>query len=153
MEPLRSDIIITAPRILVWDVLADLDGVAAWNPTVDRAECLGNTPLGPGARRRCYMHPSGWVTEVVGAWEHGSLITFEVEDAPPLKSGVGRFALTDHGAGTRLQAEFEYQVRLGPLGPVIDRLLVHRQLSGNWHRTIEGLRAHAEALARTGGKQ
>jgi hypothetical protein len=147
VEPLRSDLIIKAPRRLVWDVLANLGGVAAWNPTVDSAECLDDAPLGPGARRRCYMHPSGWVTETVGQWDHGSLVTFEVEDAPPLKSGVGRFALADHGVDTRLQAEFDYLVRLGPLGPVIDRLHVHRQLSSNWQQTIEGLRTYAEALA------
>jgi uncharacterized protein YndB with AHSA1/START domain len=151
LEPLRSDIIIEAPRRVVWGVLADLEAVAAWNPTIDRVECVGDVPLGPGARRRCYMHPSGWVTEVLGQWEHGRLITFEVEDALPLKSGVGRFVLMDHGFDTRLQAGFDYQVRLGPLGPVIDRLVVHRQLSSNWHQTIEALRSHAEALAHTGG--
>ena len=133
----------------MWEVLSDLEGVAEWNPGIDRAECLADTRRGLGARRRCFMHPSGWMTETVTEWQSGELIAFSVEDAPPLKEGMARFMLTDHGLHTRLEASFGYQVKLGPLGPVIDRLIVHRQLHTSWRQSIEGLRNHSESLART----
>ena len=94
------------------------------------------------------MHPSGWMTETVVEWEPAELIAFSVDNAPPIKSGIARFVLSDVDDGTdatRLRAEFSYEVRLGPLGPVIDRLIVHRQLSSAWNKTMEGLRRHVES--------
>ncbi len=149
MEPLRTDMIVRAPRSLVWDALVDLEGVSTWNPSIDAAECLSEVREGLGARRRCYMHPSGWMIESVTEWEPLSAIAFEIENAPPLKTGLGRFVLRGDDAGTRLQASFDYEVRFGPLGPVIDRLVVHRQLASGWNSGMAGLREHVEALAGT----
>lgn len=147
MTPLRADITIAAPRRMVWGLLADLESVAMWSPAVRAAECVSDRARGLGARRRCHMHPRGWLTETVTAWEPERFIELTIEHASPIKHGVGRFALEDHEEGTRLRAGFLYAVRLGPLGPVIDRLIVHRQLSESWDQTVEGLRAHAELLA------
>lgn len=149
MQPIRTDMTVRAPRALVWDVLADLEGVGDWNPAIDTAECISEERTGLGARRRCYMHPSGWMIESVSEWNPGEVIAFSIENAPPIKTGLGRFVLSDDGQGTRLEASFDYEVRFGPLGPVIDRLLVHRQLSSAWNEGMAGLRTHAEQLAAT----
>ncbi len=93
------------------------------------------------------MRPRGWLTETVTAWEPEHLIELTIDHASPIKQGVARFELTPHDDGTRLRAGFLYEVRLGPLGPVIDRLIVHRQLSASWDDAVDGLRAHAEAAA------
>jgi len=151
MEQLRSDVIIQAPRRLVWAALADLEAVSEWNPTVDRAECVSRRRQGIGARRRCYMHPSGWVVESVSEWEPVDSIGFTVEDAAPLRTGIGRFVLCEDGPGTRLEATFDYEVRFGPLGPVIDRLVVRRNLSSAWSSAIAGLRDHVEDRAAATG--
>ena len=90
------------------------------------------------------MHPSGWIIESVTEWVPEAVIAFTIENAPPLKGGLGRFTLTDDAAGTRIRAHFDYEVRFGPLGPVIDRLVVHRQLSSAWDLGIEGLQRHVE---------
>lgn len=147
MEPLHSDLLIHAPRRVVWDALADLETVVHWNPGIDAVERLGSRKSGLGARRRCFMHPGGWITESVIVWEAGELISFGVDDAPPLKNGTATFWLSDSGSATRLEAGFRYEIRLGPLGPVIDRLIVHRQLSAGWHKAMEGLREYAESVA------
>ncbi|MEO1060954.1 MAG: SRPBCC family protein [Actinomycetota bacterium] len=149
MTPLRADIVIAAPRTRVWDLLADLESVALWSPAVRAAECTSDRPRGLGAQRRCHMRPRGWLTETVTAWEPERLIELTVDQASPIKHGVGRFELSDHGRGTRLRAGFLYEVRLGPLGPVIDRLVVHRQLSSSWEQAVQGLRGHAERPLQT----
>lgn len=149
MEPIRSNLVMEAPRDLVWGTLADLEGVSTWNPSVDATECISDIRHGLGARRRCYMHPSGWMVESVSEWEPETVIAFAIEKAPPLKSGLGRFVLRDDGDGTRLTASFDYEVRFGPLGPVIDRLIVHRQLTSAWNEGMAGLVAHVEQLATT----
>jgi uncharacterized protein YndB with AHSA1/START domain len=147
MEPMRIDAVIRAPRHVVWETLADLEGVSQWNPAVDAAECISDQRRGLGARRRCYMHPSGWMVESVSEWEPEEVIAFTIENAPPIRTGLGRFVLSEDGADTRLQAGFEYEVRYGPLGPVIDRLIVHRQLSSAWSKGMAGLRGHVEDQA------
>jgi len=144
MQPLRVDLVIDAPRYVVWDALADIEAVVRWNPGIDDVECLSEVRSGVGARRRCYTHPTGWMTESVTEWLEGQVIVFDIEDAAPLKNGVARFELADDGGGTRLQASFEYEVKLGPLGPVIDRLIVHRRLGEAFANGIEGLREFTE---------
>ena len=147
VEQLRSHLTIQAPRWLVWEALADLEAVSEWNPGVDAVECVSSRRHGLGARRRCFMHPSGWVVESVSEWEPVDSIGFTVENAAPLRSGLGRFVLCEEGSGTRLRAGFDYEVRFGPLGPVIDRLIVHRQLSSAWSSAMAGLRDHVEVRA------
>ena len=85
----------------------------------------------------------------VSEWEPEEVIAFTIDNAPPIKTGLVRFVLTDDTTGTRLQASFDYEVRFGPLGPVIDRLIVHRQLSSAWNEGMDGLRRHVEELANT----
>ena len=147
MEPMRTDLVIGAPRHLAWEALADLEGVSRWNPAIDAAECISDKRRGLGARRRCYMHPSGWMVELVTEWEPEQIIAFAIENAPPIRTGLARFVLSDAEAGTRLQATFDYEVRFGPLGPVIDRLVVHRHLSSAWNNGMDGLRRHLEEQA------
>ena len=144
MRPLNSDLTINAPRSVVWDALADIEAVAKWNPGIDDIECLSAARSGVGARRRCFTHPSGWMTESITEWIEGELIAFSIEDAAPLKQGVARFNLTDEQRSTRLVASFEYEVKLGPLGPVIDRFVVHNRLRSTWNSAIEGLRDFTE---------
>ena len=84
------------------------------------------------------------VVEEVTEWEPEQIIAFAIENAPPIRTGLVRFVLSDDEAGTRLQATFNYEVRFGPLGPVIDRLVVHRQLSSAWNVGMAGLRRHLE---------
>ena len=147
MELIRSDLLIRGPRHLVWETLADLEGVSQWNPGIDAAECISDVRRGLGARRRCYMHPSGWIVESVSEWEPEEVIAFTIENAPPIKTGVARFVLSDDGPGLRLRAAFDYEVRFGPLGPVIDRLVVYRQLSTAWNTGMTALVSHVEQLA------
>ena len=80
----------------------------------------------------------------VSEWEEGTCVAFSVEDATPLKNGVARFVLSDEVDGTRVDARFDYEVKLGPLGPVIDRLIVHRQLVSAWQRGLDGLREYTQ---------
>lgn len=151
MDPISANLIIESPRYVVWDALADIEAVVEWNPGIDDVECLSDLRSGVGARRRCFTHPSGWMTESITRWVEGELIVFNIEDAAPLKNGIASFELADEGIATRLIATFDYEVKLGPLGPVIDKLIVHKQLMGAWRRALEGLREFTEAHWQTEG--
>ena len=151
MQPLRTDLVIDAPRHIVWDALSDIEAVVMWNPGINDVECISRVRRGVGAGRRCYTHPTGWMSESVTEWVERELIVFEIQDAAPLKNGAARFLLSDEDSGTRLAATFEYEVKLGPVGPVIDRLIVHKQLSAAWNSGLEGLQDFTETRWRNEG--
>jgi NAD(P)-dependent dehydrogenase (short-subunit alcohol dehydrogenase family)/uncharacterized protein YndB with AHSA1/START domain len=148
MQRLKTDLVIDAPRHMVWDALVDIEAVVTWNPGIDDVECISRMRSGVGATRRCYTHPTGWMTESVTAWVDRELIVFDIEDAAPLKNGTARYQLADERGGTRLAASFDYEVKLGPLGPVIDRLIVHKQLGTAWNGALEGLKDFTETQSR-----
>lgn len=151
MQPLRTDLVIDAPRYVVWDALTDIEAVVMWNPGIDDVECISKVRRGVGATRRCYTHPTGWMSESVTEWVEGELIVFDIQDAAPLKNGTARFLLSDEDRRTQLAASFEYEVKLGPLGPVIDKLIVHKQLGAAWNSGLEGLKDFTETLWRKQG--
>jgi uncharacterized protein YndB with AHSA1/START domain len=144
MQRLERELVIAAPRLMVWEALSEMKTVSEWNPSIDDVECLSDQISGLGARRRCFTHPTGWMTESVTEWEEGTHVVFSVDDAPPLKNGAAVFDLSDDMDATRVDARFDYEVKLGPLGPVIDRLIVHRQLLSAWQRGLDGLREYTE---------
>jgi uncharacterized protein YndB with AHSA1/START domain len=144
MQRLERELVIAAPRLMVWEALSEMKTVSEWNPSIDDVECLSDQISGLGARRRCFTHPTGWMTESVTEWEEGTRVVFSVDDAPPLKNGAAVFDLSDEMDATRVDARFDYEVKLGPLGPVIDRLIVHRQLLSAWQRGLDGLREYTE---------
>jgi uncharacterized protein YndB with AHSA1/START domain len=144
MQRLERELVIAAPRLMVWEALSEMKTVSEWNPSIDDVECLSDQISGLGARRRCFTHPTGWMTESVTEWEEGTRVVFSVDDAPPLKNGAAVFDLSDEMDATRVDARFDYEVKLGPLGPVIDRLIVHKQLLSAWQRGLDGLREYTE---------
>jgi uncharacterized protein YndB with AHSA1/START domain len=151
MQTLMVELVIDAPRHVVWDALADIEAVAIWNPGIDDVECMSEVRDGIGATRRCFTHPTGWMTETVTEWVEGELITFDIEDAAPLRNGTASFELSDEGCSVRLVANLEYEVKLGPLGPVIDRLIVQRRLGDALESGVEGLQEFSEARWRREG--
>ena len=151
MQPLRTDLVIDAPRHMVWDALSDIEAVVKWNPGIDDVECISKMRRGVGASRRCYTHPTGWMSESVTGWVERELSVFDIQDAAPLRNGTAQFLLSDENGGTRLEATFEYEVKLGPLGPVINRLIVHKRLSAAWNSGLEGLQDFTETRWRNEG--
>jgi hypothetical protein len=56
--------------------------------------------------------------------------------------------LRPSGDATEVEARAEYQLALGPLGPVMDRLMVQRQFGKMLERSLGGLQPYVEDTAR-----
>lgn len=112
----------------VWDVIADLSGVAAWNPNVASATC-GSGPMGVGATRTCHMVRGGRIDEVVSGWDEGHDVQFAIGSHGGIRSADMGMTLTETAHGTQVTATVDYHLAFGPLGPVIDRLAVKRQMA------------------------
>jgi uncharacterized protein YndB with AHSA1/START domain len=107
---LHHEVLIAAPAAAVWSALADLAGVQAYNPGVERASYVSAQREGVGAARRCEFRGGGSVTERVTEWQPAQTIAFEMTDHPwPMTAARFRMVLAPDAGGTRLLQETEYE--------------------------------------------
>ncbi len=143
MAHIERTIEILRPRSTVWRAVADLGAVVEWNPNISEASC-GLAPWGVGATRTCHMVNGGHIDEVVSNWVEGRSIQFAIGSHGGIRSADMGMTLSDTEHGTRVTASVDYHLAFGPLGPVIDRLAVKRQMVQMLDEGLSGLKGHLE---------
>ncbi len=139
---------IQAPLERVFRFLADGENAPRWHPSIVEARRVGGTQLGVGSMVR-YRAKIGllelvWVTQAVRfEWNRGFHDTLVRAEKGPLENYelVGRFS--EEGGGTRVYMELSYTLGWGPLGRLLDSLLVARRVRRHFE---EGLRRAKELL-------
>jgi ligand-binding SRPBCC domain-containing protein len=142
---LHHRIRIDAPIGDVWKAVSDLVAVAAYNPLVKSAKCLSGGLEGVGAARRCELQPSGWVEERVWAFEPPRAIGFEVAASEwPIVFMRWKTELAEDGEATVVTQQMSYKLKLGPLGALLDAIVMRRKLDRSVRDVFEGLRRYVE---------
>lgn len=147
MPTLTDTIFIDDSRERVWETIADLGGIQSFHPGVSRSYYLTDQKEGLGASRRCELIPLGTVDETAVDWHQGEGFTLTITPgpkAPPFKYATGRMWIEERETGTLVGLEIDYQLRFGPLGRVLDRLLVAPQLKKVVPRVLKGLKRFQE---------
>jgi len=145
MTTLRHEARANCPPERVWALLADLEAVQRYNPTVRAATVQGGQRTGVGARRACELVPKGRVVERVTHWEEGRALGLEVAESDwPIHFMRWVTRLEAQGGATRITQVLEYEVKLGPLGWLLDNLVMRRKLSSTVDAVFAGLVEHAE---------
>jgi len=132
----------------VWAVLSDLEAVQHYNPTVVSAAIKGGRRTGLGAERICELRPKGRVRERVTHWEEGRAVGLEVAESDwPIRfmRWVTRVEPTDDGS--LVTQKLEYAMKFGPLGWLLDRLVMKRKLSATLDDLFARLTEHAAGRA------
>ena len=130
----------------VWALLSDLEAVQRYNPTVRTASVEGERREGVGARRACELVPKGRVVERVTHWEDGRAVGLEVAESDwPIHFMRWLTRLEPRDGGTRVTQELEYRMKLGPLGWLLDRLVMERKLTRSLDDVFAELARIAEA--------
>lgn len=147
MTTLRHEIRIGAPVDVVWRAVAgDLTAVQHYNRTVATARLLGDQREGIGATRRCELRPKGFVEERVWEWTPKKAIGLEVAASEwPIVFMKWKTELTDEGGATRVTQELHYELKFGPLGRLMNALLMRRKLRAQIQGIFESLRSYVEA--------
>ncbi len=143
MPKFRSTIHINAPRSEVWEAIADLGDVDVFHPGVTKSYYTSEQTEGVGASRRCELKPMGSVDERAIDWRPGESVTLEVKPGPmgpPFKWAQGRMWVDEEGQGTRAGLEFEYRLKFGPIGLLLDRLVMRRQFEKMLPAVLRGLK-------------
>lgn len=145
MSELQHTITINAPPDKVWKVLADLEAVQHYNPTVSRARYISANRAGVGASRQCELKPKGTVKERVIAWEPNKALGLELYESPwPIRYMRWRTEVNPNGFGTVVTQRMEYQVKFGLLGAILDRVVMRRTLDRTIAQVFDGLKRFVE---------
>ena len=147
MTTIRHDLKARCAPERVWRLLADLEAVATYNPGVRAARYVGSERSGVGAMRSCDLLPKGQVLERVTVWEEGRALGLEVTESDwPIHFTRWVTILEPHAGGTRLTQDLEYKVKFGPVGWLIDRLVMERTLRATLDSVLSSLIRRAEEL-------
>ena len=92
------------------------------------------------------MKPKGWVEERVWDWKPPHALGLEVAASEwPLVFMKWRTELQADGDGTLVRQELTYKVKFGPIGALLDALVMRRKLDRGVAEVFRGLKSHVEA--------
>jgi hypothetical protein len=129
----------------VWALLADLEAVRRYNPTVRSVTVRGPRRTGVGAERACELLPKGRVVERVTHWEDGRALGLEVAESDwPIHFMRWVTRIEPEGGATRIRQSLEYKIKFGPLGWLLDRLVMRRKMASTLDQVLASLISHAE---------
>jgi polyketide cyclase/dehydrase/lipid transport protein len=148
MTTIHHEIEAACPPERVWAVLADLEAVQHYNPTVRTAALKGTRRTGVGAERVCDLRPSGRVVERVTHWEDGRAVGLEVAESDwPIRFMRWVTRIEPKGAGSLITQDLEYAMKFGPVGWLLDNLVMRRKLRAALDDVFARLAKRAEAAA------
>lgn len=145
MRELSAQVEIHAPHLAVWDVLADFGGVADWAPYMRESHLIGEKRSGAGTQRGM-RHAWGFrFEEAVTEWNDGDGYSFDVHRAPFPMKNVRESWRTDRRNGTStVITRVTYQMHMGPIGHLIDWLLVRFIVQREMRAGLRGLKHYLE---------
>ena len=150
MTVLENSIRIDATPEKVWSVLASLDALAKYDPGVAKSEIVSAAKEGPGAARKCDLTPGGWFKERVTDWQPNEVLSFELYECTlPVRRLRHSYTLVREGGATVVRQRMEYELKLGPLGKLLDAVMVRRKWNAGIKGFLSGLKRYAETNQRS----
>jgi ligand-binding SRPBCC domain-containing protein len=153
MTVLENAIRIDATPEEVWSVLSSLDALDRYDPGVKRSEIVSESKEGPGAARKCDLVPGGWFKEQVAEWRPHESLSFELfECTLPVRRLTHRYTLTREGSSTFVRQRMEYELKFGPLGKLMDAVMVRKKWDAGVQGFLSSLKRYVEGRERAPGK-
>lgn len=144
MPSISHSVEINSPKTSVWDILADIGGVATWAPIDDHAVRTNEIEPGVGCERACGISGFGKVTERVEGWDEGESLIIGIDSIGPMKSARSTFDLSEHEGRTTVDMTIRFDTRFGPIGALIGATMMRRKLSQQATVALAGLKQYAE---------
>jgi carbon monoxide dehydrogenase subunit G len=133
-----SNVSVTAPVEVVWDLLARFADISSWAGNVSQSSLLTSTAPGLGAVRRVQVGRAA-LRETVVRWEPGRALAYDIAGLPAIvTSARNTWTLEPSATGTAVTLTGEVETRGGPL---VARL-VSRQVGKACDDLVQSLAAH-----------
>ncbi len=154
MTILDNSIRINAPPEKVWSVLAALDVLQEYDPGIAKCQTVLPSREGVGAARQCDLTPGGWFKERISEWKPHETLTFELfECTLPVRKLRHGYTLKPEGGGTVVTQRMEYELKFGPIGKLMDAVMVRRKFDAGIKGFFAGLKQYVETGKRPQGKR
>jgi ribosome-associated toxin RatA of RatAB toxin-antitoxin module len=146
MTRLKNQITIKAPLTKIWSILADLEALGKYDPTISACTALTGVKSGIGARRKVLMKDGkNWFEEKVTEWQPNESLTYTLTDCSfPITGLAHRYTFLESNNATTVIQAMEYTVKFGLLGSLLDVLMIKRQTSEGIQKFLQGLKHFAE---------
>ena len=126
----------------VFGALNDFAGIHQFHPLLTSSPLVDGTPsTGAGSERICYLHDGNTIHErLIDANPDESLTVEVVDTSMPVSKMVGKFTLVPAAeGGTELTMAADFEMKMGLLGKVLDKLVVARKFQGNLELLLASL--------------
>ena len=148
MTAITSKVWINAPKQQVWQALADFGNISIFNPAVPNSYLTSDQTSGVGMTRHCDLALAGAsIEERVIEWTEGQSMQIEIYEgkkSPPFQRAVASIHVTTENGGTVVEGTLEYTLKFGPVGALMDSMMVKSQFKNAWQGLFAGLKHYIE---------
>ncbi len=142
---------IGAPAERVWAALADFGNIQAFHPGLSGSSLIGDQAQGVGALRRCDVKSGGYLEERVVDWVEGERYSVAITKTSfPIKDAHATLSVEPRGAdGSRATMQVRFKPKFGPLGAMMDGLMLGPTMRKQMQGVLDGLADLAERGTRS----
>ena len=149
MTTVTREVQINAPKEKVWEILADFGGIYAFNPSVPNSYLTSEQTGGVGTQRHCDLAAAGAsLEERVVEWVDGEKMVIEIyagKKTPPFKQAFATISVRADGPNASIvRGTFDYSLKFGPIGALMDAVMVKPQFGKAWAGLFAGLKHYVE---------
>ncbi|MFT5586391.1 MAG: hypothetical protein ACI9VR_003989 [Cognaticolwellia sp.] len=142
----------------VWAKLADFGGIHRYSAGVEHSPINPGTPSsGVGAERKCQLYDGNHIQERVTEFVENERLALDVFDTSmPISNASARFDLVGTLSGsTELTMTMDYTVKFGPIGWLMDNLMLRNAMTSSLNNLLAALEHHLTtgAIVEKGWKQ
>ena len=142
MNKVEGQVVIDAPVEKVWEVLADFSDVYRWAPSVTKSYSTSESSSGPEASRHCEIAGFGGIEETITQWNDGQSFTYSFSGAGPVSGGTSSWSVKRQGDKTLVHTIVDYSLRFGPIGSLMNALIIRRKIRQGLVMGLQGLNHH-----------
>ena len=146
MAIIHNEILVDASIDKLWSILADLECLDKYDPTIKKSTLISVEETGMGAKRKVDMlDGKNWFEEKVTVFQPNSALTYQLTDCSfPIRGLKHSYSFEQVGSQTKVKQVMEYTVKFGLLGKFLDALMLRKQSDNGIKKFFAGLKNYAE---------
>ena len=146
MATIHNEITVNASIDKLWNILADLELLDRYDPTVKKSTVVSVEKTGMGARRKVDMRDGkNWFEEKITVFKPNEALAYQLTDCSfPIKGLKHSYSFEKNGNQTKVKQVMEYTVKFGLLGMLLDSLVIRKQSDVGIKKFFTGLKFYAE---------
>ena len=145
MSHVQDTQMVNAPIAPTWAAVSRMGAVQDWHPNVARALVLTANDTGIGASRRVEFRDGNSLVETVVKESELDFTTAEMTGSPLLEHALVTIRTKERSTDTtEVTFSIDYGLKYGPIGRMMDAVMMRRLLRKAFGMALDGLSYHLE---------